>query len=240
MKDLFPVLKKWNSHSISIQIRLKSAIFCRKILESAGSFQVNCVILNRDCTKNELVNKQKSKQTEKLLRTSTFPYKCNAEEQIMSFFGTGANSVPIGKKGGEEDLEQGLPSYASASSKTKTGCKKCGYPGHLTFECRNFVQLDPVKNVVLDVSSTSSDSDDEYLTPLTSLRTKELEKKRKDKKKKSKKSKKRKRRHSSGSDSDESEHKKKKKKKEKKERKKRKKEKKKRSRHSSSSSSTSS
>ena len=94
--------------------------------------------------------------------------------------------MPIGKKGGEDDLEQGLPSYASASSKTKAGCKKCGYPGHLTFECRNFVQLDPVKSVVLDVSSTSSDSDDEYLTPLTSLRTKELEKKRKDKKKKAK------------------------------------------------------
>lgn len=158
----------------------------------------------------------------------------------MSFFGTGANSVPIG--GGSGEGTEGLASVsrpASSQSNTKSGCKKCGYAGHLTFQCRNFIQLDPVKSVVLDVSSTSSDSDDEYLTPLTSLRAKELEKKRKDKKKKEKKSKKkRKRRHSSGSDSDESEHKKKKRKKEK--RKKRKKDKKKRSRHSSSSSSSSS
>ena len=42
--------------------------------------------------------------------------------------------------------------------------------GHLTFQCRNFVQIDPLADVVLDVSSTSSDSsDDEFISPLTKL-----------------------------------------------------------------------
>ena len=150
----------------------------------------------------------------------------------MSHFGTGANSVPLGRpsSSGEDNF-----SALSKPTTSKTGCKKCGYAGHLTFQCRNFIQLDPVKNVVLDVSSTSSDSDNEYLTPLTSLRAKELKKKKKEKKEKKKR--KKKRRHSSGSDSDESEHKRKKRKKEK--RKKAKKSKK-RSRHSSTSSSSSS
>ncbi|XP_056397310.1 protein SREK1IP1 isoform X2 [Hyla sarda] len=44
----------------------------------------------------------------------------------------------------------------------RAGCKKCGYPGHLTFECRNFLRVDPQRDIVLDVSSTSSeDTDDE-------------------------------------------------------------------------------
>ena len=32
--------------------------------------------------------------------------------------------------------------------------------GHFTFECRNFVKLDQQKELVLDISSCSSDSDD--------------------------------------------------------------------------------
>ena len=40
--------------------------------------------------------------------------------------------------------------------------------GHLTFQCRNFVKSDPSKDVVLDVSSTSTDSsDDDFISPLT-------------------------------------------------------------------------
>ncbi|XP_037796349.1 protein SREK1IP1-like, partial [Penaeus monodon] len=55
----------------------------------------------------------------------------------------------------------------------RAACKKCGYPGHLTYQCRNFVKVDPKKDVVLDVSSTSSEfSDDE--TPLTQLNAQEL------------------------------------------------------------------
>lgn len=91
-------------------------------------------------------------------------------------------------------------------------CKKCGYSGHLTFQCRNFLpvcylqliipikyftfrinndQVDPDKSVVLDVSSTSTDSDDNYVTPLTKLREEEINQKLiKSKKKKTKKCKK--------------------------------------------------
>uniref|UniRef100_A0A8C6S8B1 Protein SREK1IP1 n=1 Tax=Neogobius melanostomus TaxID=47308 RepID=A0A8C6S8B1_9GOBI len=29
----------------------------------------------------------------------------------------------------------------------RAGCKKCGYPGHLTFECRNFIRVDPQKTL---------------------------------------------------------------------------------------------
>jgi len=48
----------------------------------------------------------------------------------------------------------------------RTSCKKCGYTGHLTFQCRNFLKIDPNKDVVLDVSSTSSESDEEFVSPL--------------------------------------------------------------------------
>ena len=57
----------------------------------------------------------------------------------------------------------------------RQGCKKCGYAGHFTFECRNFVRLDPAKELTLDISSCSSDSDSD--TPLQALRKYELEKK---------------------------------------------------------------
>ncbi|KAM8960852.1 protein SREK1IP1 [Pelodytes ibericus] len=43
----------------------------------------------------------------------------------------------------------------------RAGCKKCGYPGHLTFECRNFLRVDPQRDIVLDVSSTSSEESEE-------------------------------------------------------------------------------
>ncbi|CAK1543555.1 unnamed protein product [Leptosia nina] len=108
---------------------------------------------------------------------------------------------------------------------SRAACKKCGYAGHLTFQCRNFIKVDPNKEIVLDVSSTSSDSDIEYATPLESLREAELKQKLEEKLKKAKekkKSKKRKRERSlstsstSSTSSDSSgSHKKKKKKKKK-------------------------
>lgn len=59
----------------------------------------------------------------------------------------------------------------------RAACKKCGYPGHLTFQCRNFIKMDPNKEIMLDVSSTSSDSETDvlYPTPLTQLREQELQ-----------------------------------------------------------------
>ena len=38
--------------------------------------------------------------------------------------------------------------------------------GHLTFQCRNFLKVDPAKDILLDVSSTSSDSDVDFISPL--------------------------------------------------------------------------
>lgn len=84
----------------------------------------------------------------------------------------------------------------SSKEVVRAACKKCGYAGHLTYQCRNFqkvhfltnsafinfhqlliatLQVDPNKEILLDVSSTSSDSDTTYLTPLTELRKTELQ-----------------------------------------------------------------
>ncbi|KAJ3660964.1 hypothetical protein Zmor_005390 [Zophobas morio] len=117
--------------------------------------------------------------------------------------------------------EYGSHLLPPAKESTRAACKKCGYAGHLTYQCRNFIKVDPNKEIVLDVSSTSSETDQEYLTPLTELREKELveklKKKRRKKKKKSEKKSKRKRKHSStesesDSDTDSSDREKKKKK----------------------------
>merc|ERR1712020_182247 len=113
-------------------------------------------------------------------------------------FATGSNSTPIGGGANLQGISSTLPTSSGIvkSAEIKSGCKKCGYPGHLTFQCRNFIKLDPIKDVVLDVSSTSSDSEDDYSTPLTSLRAAELKAKKKKKAKK--------RRHRSGSSSEDS------------------------------------
>ncbi|KAL0811901.1 hypothetical protein ABMA28_009315 [Loxostege sticticalis] len=87
---------------------------------------------------------------------------------------------------------------------SRAACKKCGYAGHLTFQCRNFIKVDPNKEIVLDVSSTSSDSEEEYATPLQTLREAELRQKLQEKLQKvkeKKKSKKRKRSRSSSTSS---------------------------------------
>lgn len=69
--------------------------------------------------------------------------------------------------------------FASAScgkEGARPACKKCGYAGHLTYQCRNFIRIDPNKDIVLDVSSTSSESED-TTTPLQTLRDQELKEK---------------------------------------------------------------
>lgn len=88
---------------------------------------------------------------------------------------------------------------------TRPACKKCGYAGHLTYQCRNFIKVDPNKEIVLDVSSTSSESDENYVTPLTELREKELKEKLKEKKKRKSKKKDKKRKHSSSTEESEEE-----------------------------------
>ncbi|ERL87914.1 protein SREK1IP1 [Dendroctonus ponderosae] len=90
-----------------------------------------------------------------------------------------------------------------AKETTRAACKKCGYAGHLTYQCRNFLKVDPNKEIVLDVSSTSSDSELDYVTPLTQLRKEELGDKLK-KKKRKKSSKKHKKDHSTDNDDSDS------------------------------------
>ncbi|KAF3835221.1 hypothetical protein F7725_027779 [Dissostichus mawsoni] len=46
------------------------------------------------------------------------------------------------------------------------GDLEAGEAGHLTFECRNFVRVDPQKDIVLDVSSTSSEEESEDDVPV--------------------------------------------------------------------------
>ncbi|VDO71319.1 unnamed protein product [Heligmosomoides polygyrus] len=81
-------------------------------------------------------------------------------------------------------------------------CRKCGFPGHLPFQCRNYIQLKPGQSTVIDVSSTSSESETE--TPLGKLKKhkkkhkkKDSKKEKKEKKDKKKKKEKKRRRHSS-------------------------------------------
>ena len=94
-------------------------------------------------------------------------------------------------------MQSGPPTFMNRPSETRPACKKCGYPGHLTYECRNFLRLDPEKEVLLDVSSTSSESDNDYATPLQELRAQELKKKLSKSGKHKKEKKKRKRKYSS-------------------------------------------
>ncbi|XP_063833788.1 protein SREK1IP1-like [Ostrinia nubilalis] len=84
---------------------------------------------------------------------------------------------------------------------SRAACKKCGYAGHLTFQCKNFIKVDPNKEIVLDVSSTSSDSEQEYATPLQTLREAELRQKLQEKLQKAKEKKKSKKRKRSSSTS---------------------------------------
>ncbi|CAL1289813.1 unnamed protein product [Larinioides sclopetarius] len=89
----------------------------------------------------------------------------------------------------------------------RPACKKCGYPGHFTYQCRNFLKINPDKDIVLDISSTSSESEEDFISPLTQLREEEKKTEEKERKKSSKHSKSKKRHrsrspHRSSSESD--------------------------------------
>jgi len=61
---------------------------------------------------------------------------------------------------GRNDDDIGV-SHGNTDRSTLIGCRKCGYPGHMTFECRNGVKTANNRYaMVLDVSSTSSDDED--------------------------------------------------------------------------------
>ncbi|CAP36407.1 Protein CBG19106 [Caenorhabditis briggsae] len=108
-------------------------------------------------------------------------------------------------------------SGAAISAPTVTGaCKRCGYPGHLYFQCRNHIQVKPNQSTkAYEVSSTSSESSADE-TPLVALekekerkKLKKLRKKERKERKQEKKAKKKlarkeakKRRRDSSSESD--------------------------------------
>ncbi|CAK9303122.1 unnamed protein product [Gordionus sp. m RMFG-2023] len=57
----------------------------------------------------------------------------------------------------------------------RAACKKCGFVGHLPFQCRNYIILDPKREMILDVSSTSSDDGvSNFISPLVKLRDDEI------------------------------------------------------------------
>lgn len=86
-------------------------------------------------------------------------------------------------------MEYGWNLTGGNKDSVRAACKKCGYAGHLTYQCRNFLKVDPNKDIQLDVDSTSSDSDTEYLTPLTEVRKQELIEKERELEARSKKAK---------------------------------------------------
>ncbi|XP_067934018.1 protein SREK1IP1-like isoform X2 [Watersipora subatra] len=108
-----------------------------------------------------------------------------------------------------------MSGFSIDGSKIKPiGCKKCGYPGHLTYECRNFIKADNQKDeILLDVSSTSSDSEDDefFVSPLMKETMGQLEEGKKKSSKSHKSKTKRKRKHSSSDSSSEEDRKKKRK-----------------------------
>ncbi|KAK6051213.1 hypothetical protein COOONC_11282 [Cooperia oncophora] len=114
----------------------------------------------------------------------------------------------------DEDAFVDVSGLAKVRQIVTGACRKCGYPGHLPFQCRNFIQLKPGQSTVIDVSSTSSESETEtplgrafYIISKSVVFSSDSE----DDRHRRKKSKKRKRHSSSSSQDDEKPKKKKKK-----------------------------
>ncbi|CBY30778.1 unnamed protein product [Oikopleura dioica] len=113
--------------------------------------------------------------------------------------GTAEQSIEAGTEYGVDG--KALDEYASAGNtnrNTISGCRKCGYPGHLSYECRNGIKIGAGRNqnFVLDISSTSSEDEDVRLLKelKASLKAAKDKKKMKKAKKKAKKAAREKRR----------------------------------------------
>ncbi|KAI1289542.1 Protein SREK1IP1 [Halotydeus destructor] len=99
----------------------------------------------------------------------------------------------------------------------RPSCVKCGYPGHFTYQCRNFIKTSSNHGMLLDVSSTSSDPDSDAedlskaavrpfaLEKNAEKLTEDSKSEKKKKHKKEKKSKKKKKKHRRRDDSSDSE-----------------------------------
>ncbi|XP_058821162.1 protein SREK1IP1-like isoform X2 [Topomyia yanbarensis] len=66
-------------------------------------------------------------------------------------------------------------SGASQKDTVRAACKKCGYAGHLTYQCRNYLKIDTHhQTIIAEEKRSSSESPDlNYLTPLQELRRQE-------------------------------------------------------------------
>merc|ERR1712037_852287 len=100
--------------------------------------------------------------------------------------GTAEQSIEAGTEYGVDG--KALDEYASTGNtnrNTISGCRKCGYPGHLSYECRNGIKIGAGRNqnFVLDISSTSSEDEDVRLLKELKASLKAAKEKKKAKKK---------------------------------------------------------
>ncbi|KFO27725.1 Protein SREK1IP1 [Fukomys damarensis] len=109
---------------------------------------------------------------------------------MENFLAQNASDTPFEKQLQDFDIDQEVIEGDSYRYQLKEKIKRVPLrAGHLTFECRNFLRVDPKRDIVLDVSSTSSedsDEENEELNKLQALQEKRINEEEEKKKEKSK------------------------------------------------------
>jgi len=69
---------------------------------------------------------------------------------------------PLSSIDGSNTEDQRNAAHGNTDRSALIGCRKCGYPGHMTYECRNGVKTGSSSYAMIhcDISSTSSDDED--------------------------------------------------------------------------------
>ena len=69
---------------------------------------------------------------------------------------------PFSSIDGTNTEDQRNAAHGNTDRSALIGCRKCGYPGHMTYECRNGVKTGSSSYAMIhcDISSTSSDDED--------------------------------------------------------------------------------
>ena len=72
------------------------------------------------------------------------------------------NFNPFSSIDGTNTEDQRNAAHGNTDRSALIGCRKCGYPGHMTYECRNGVKTGSSSYAMIhcDISSTSSDDED--------------------------------------------------------------------------------
>ena len=72
------------------------------------------------------------------------------------------NFKPFSSIDGTNTEDQRNAAHGNTDRSALIGCRKCGYPGHMTYECRNGVKTGSSSYAMIhcDISSTSSDDED--------------------------------------------------------------------------------